>query len=132
MVRPKKPDSAFALINRFVRPLQDLLVFALGRPIRLTDILLLPTKSIGTGTGLGHAYFESVQPMAPTVVSDADVYSQSAPTILTLRSCPLSFDQLLPAWFRVWEEHREAVMLLLIPTYAPFIYGGHSFGVGAL
>src|SRR5262249_51111204 len=53
------PSSS--IVNEWVRPLQDLLIFALGRPVRLTDLHLRP-KDSAPREGLAKTYFEAIQP----------------------------------------------------------------------
>jgi hypothetical protein len=37
-------------------------------------------------------------------------------------------DELLTAWYELWEREREAIMHLLAPFHASFMYSQHKFG----
>jgi hypothetical protein len=52
----------------------------------------------------------------------------TAPTLVTRLNSPLSFQQLLEAWFSIRGELPDAITLLCGPFYAPFIYSEHRFG----
>lgn len=124
------PAAALALaefLSGYVRALQDLLVFCVGRPVRLTSLRVLPTDLPDARQGTAAAFFNVVQPASSKTPTDADVTGYMAPTILLLQQAPISAEDLLNRWFALWETHREVLTLLLAPLYAPFIYGEHGF-----
>jgi hypothetical protein len=124
---PGAPQSATALIDSYVRPLQDLLMFCLGRPVRLTSLRLLPTVLSDLREGTVAAFFSAVQSTQARAPKFADIASYTAPTVLSLRDSPIPTNELLRRWFDLWRGRREVLGLLLAPLYAPFMYGEHGY-----
>lgn len=52
----------------------------------------------------------------------------SAPTLVTRRDAGVPLEELLTAWYEVWAREREAIMHLLAPFHASFMYSQHKFG----
>jgi hypothetical protein len=115
-----------SIVNEWVRPLQDLLIFALGRPVRLTDLHLRP-KDSAPREGLVKTYFEAIQPAPGPLPQRSSIMNYTAPTILTFRDSPLPFDALLPNWFALRSELHEVLTLMHAPYYAPFMFSEHSY-----
>jgi hypothetical protein len=129
-MRPVEPATVEALVDRYSRPVQDLLVLCLGRPVRLTSIRLRPKDQEDHREGLATCYFSTVQPAAarrPPGNAAAAIESYPAPTILTMRNSPVPVGALLTRWFELWPSFQETLELLLSPLYAPFMYGEHGF-----
>lgn len=126
-VTPKTAYSAAEMIRLYVRPLQDLLIFSLGRPVRLDFVKLQPSRTVGTGSEPGEVSFEALQATASQVQRQTDLHSPSAPTIFTLKSSSLNLNTLLRRWFRLRDEYSQALVLLLSPYYSPFMYAGHRY-----
>ncbi|MCU0271197.1 MAG: hypothetical protein MUF83_21515 [Acidimicrobiales bacterium] len=126
-VRPASSAGAQALIAEFVRPLQDLLVFSLGRSVRLTSLRLLPADLDDPRIGSCEAFFAAVQPPASPNRTFSDVDNYSSPTILSMRTSSLGLEALIPRWFDLWTTRRDVLTLLLAPLYAPFMFGEHGF-----
>jgi len=42
--------------------------------------------------------------------------------VATLPQFGMTLADLLPAWMKVWRRHREAIVYLTLPTYAPYMY----------
>jgi ApeA N-terminal domain 1 len=126
-VKPAEPRTAKALIDGYARPLQDLLIFCLGRAVRLTSLRLLPTDLADPREGTAEAFFAAVQPARTHTPTVADIENYSAPTILSMRHNPVTLDQLLSRWFDLRRRYRDLLTLLLAPLYAPFIYSEHGF-----
>ncbi len=59
--------SSRDIVNQWVRPLQDLLVLALGRAVRLTGLYMKP-EGAGPDELFGQASFEAVQPHLPVLL----------------------------------------------------------------
>lgn len=129
-ITPDEPSSAKALIDRFSRPVQDLLMLSLGRPVRLTSVHLQPADQEDPREGTAQAFFAAVQPsVARKAPRDAAlaIESYTAPTILSSRRTTMPLDAILTRWFELWPRHRGVLELLLSPLYAPFMYGEHGF-----
>ena len=117
------PRPVLDVLNEWARPLQDLLVVCIGRPVRLEEILL---------RGPGHdprraslkLFFKAVQPTART---RPHINSYDSPTLLTYANSPLPFSTLIAEWFSMHERLSDAITLLCGPYYAPFIYGSHRY-----
>lgn len=113
------------IIERRIRPIQDLLTVAIGRPVRLTKFLLRPVDT-DQHVRLCDAQFNIIQ-AASTSRSRHGIDNYSAPTLLKGNDPNVQLDQLLPAWFNLWQRDRDALVLLLAQFYAPFMYGDHTF-----
>jgi hypothetical protein len=112
--------SVAALLSQFVRPLQDLLIVALGVPIRLTSLDLseavggLPVRLAGPVT----------QPEESEPLNAASARSYNSPALATIERLPVS---LLPAWFELRDLDYEAITTFTGPYFAPFIYSEHQY-----
>lgn len=124
---PANPRPARELVNEFVRPLQDLLMFCIGRSVRLTSLRLMPIDLEDRREGSAEAFFNATQFPASRTPTFADIENYTAPTILSFRRSPVAPERLLIRWFELWSMHREALNLLLSPLYAPFMYSEHGF-----
>lgn len=122
VVKPSEPCSAKALVGDYARPLQELLMLCLGRPVRLTSLRLLPTDLEDPREATAEAFFAAVQPAVSRKPRLADIESYTAPTILSMRRSPVTADQLLSRWFALWPLRRDVLTLLLVPLNAPFMY----------
>lgn len=112
------------ILNEWVRPMQDLLVVALGRPVRLTVLAVKPTA---TDSGSLEAHFAAVQPATASAITRAEVQMFDSPTLLLCPDEPHERGALLQGWYTAWTEHRATIALLCGPYYAPFIYGEHRY-----
>lgn len=126
-VTPPSSRPARELVDSCVRPLQDLLVFCVGRSVRLTSLRLMPIDLEDHREGSAEAFFSAVQPPASRTPTFADIESYTAPTILSLRRSPVAPDELVIRWFDLWSTYREVLTLLLSPLYAPFMYSEHGY-----
>jgi hypothetical protein len=110
------------IVTRHVRPLQDFLTVALGRPVNMTRLMLRPSTA-NERDGLLIARLILTQ-AGPTLVTAADVISYRAPTLLTgIDVAEIGWD-IVANWYRVREKFRPVVTELNSPLYAPFNYGG--------
>jgi hypothetical protein len=131
-----EPVRGLELISRVLRPAQDLLMTALGRPVRLTEARL--------ATGSGHerlvltAHFPVDQRRpAPDENLPAhrrlnDVLDYRAPTLLTAkqlidRALPLPLEEVLRGWFERTDALHEVLSLLLAPYYADEMRPEHRY-----
>lgn len=114
------------VLRRWVRPMQDLLIVCLGRPVRLVSLhVALP--GAGPQDARMAVYFSAVQPAATAAPTAARIGDYNAPTLVTGDEPPVPLPGLLRRWCDMREEHLEAVTLLCGPLYAPFIYGEHRY-----
>jgi hypothetical protein len=60
--------------------------------------------------------------------SQQALLNYSAPTLVTRRDAGVPLQELLPAWYELWGREREAIMHLLAPFHASFMYSQHKFG----
>jgi hypothetical protein len=121
--KPSAPVMMAEVIDKWVRGLQDFLIVCLGQSVRLTHFLVRANE----GGPWASVCFEAVQGKTKPDVGISSVISYTAPTLVTLRTSPSSFDQLIPAWFDVRAKFGQVLTLLLAPYYAPFIYNEHRF-----
>jgi hypothetical protein len=127
----RKARTIRGVLNDWVRPLQDLLVVSLGRPVRIDQLSVRPRGEAEKAPLRGVAC-QLIQPGPGTSPRAADVDSYTAPTLLAYRDlvgpkAPVSFARLIPAWFELRERLDEVVTDLCGPYYAPFIYSGHRY-----
>jgi len=121
---PSTPSHA--ILNEWIRPLQDFLILALGRPVRLTNLRLRPTKA-ALHDDMVRVSFEAIQPAPGPTASWSAIMSYTAPTLLTFADSPISFGDLLPRWFELRSELSEVFVLLHAPYYAPFMFSEHRY-----
>jgi len=121
-----EPTSLIEILNEWVRPLQDLLVVCLGRPVRLDTILLRPPDQ-DPRAPLLRLSFNAVQPPGGRSPSAAHLESYAAPTLLTYAGSPLPFADLIGEWFSLFARLPAPITLLCGPYYAPFIYSQHRY-----
>lgn len=114
-----------SIVERRIRPIHDLLTVALGRPVRLTKLHLRPVDT-DRRTPLCEGRFDIMQ-AAPASRTRQGLDNYAAPTLLKGNDSRLPLDQLLPAWFDLWERNRDTLVLLLAHFYAPFMYSDHKF-----
>jgi hypothetical protein len=117
--------AVIEILNDWVRPLQDLLVVCLGRPIRLDEILL-GEPGHEPRPSMTRLSFNAVQSQtAPGPPAHVDGYTE--PTLLTYARSPLPFTTLIAEWFDLCARLPAAIALLCGPYYAPFIYSQHRY-----
>jgi hypothetical protein len=109
-----------------IRPFHDLLIIALGRPVRLTGVRLRPAGP-GMTPVTCQAYFSVIQHRPVIVPSARSLGGHSAMTLLTGRDGAVRAGTLLERWFTLWEADRDAIRLLVACYDAPFMYDDHKF-----
>lgn len=114
------------ILNQWVRPLQDLLVVCLGRPVRMDTVLLRPPDQ-DLRMPLLRLSLNAVQPPAARPPSAAHIESYSAPTLFTYARSPELFADLIGRWFSLVNRLPMPVTLFCGPFYAPFIYSQHRY-----
>lgn len=115
--------TASDILGTWVRPLQDLLVLATGRPVRITGLYLQP---VGSDDSLRMVY-SAVQPEPGRGTKWNDLRAYGSLALLTFYDSPLSFEQLMQAWFPLRERMREVLVLLHAPHYAKSMFNEHRY-----
>ena len=110
------------ILDQWVRPLQDLLIILLGRPVRLTTLSLT-----GQGEQVLRAVFGGLQVAGEPEATPIDLISWGRETMFTNGELPIGLDQLITGWFRARADLGDAVTLLCSPFYAPFMYSEHRY-----
>jgi hypothetical protein len=123
----KEPQPWQTILDSWIRPFHDLLTISIGRPVRLTELRLRPADA-GPRTPLCDARFGVVQAQGKANPSRQGLLNYSAPTLVTCRDAGVPLQELLPAWYELWGREREAIMHLLAPFHASFMYSQHKFG----
>ena len=112
-----------AILRRYIRPLQDLLVVALGRPAQLTGTYLRPA---GQPDAPAAALLELRTPLVHRADRGRPTYQQlhaySNAVLLDDSEFVSNATTILSGWFVVIDKHRVAVMRLNGPSCAPFNY----------
>ena len=126
------PLNLTEVLDQWVRPFQDLLVVLLGRPVRLTDLSVVP--HVRQPPEAGHGRETTVRVVigglvtAPsTAASWASLRNWGAPTMFVREDLPIAFGDLVTGWFEARRSLGEAVTLLCSPFYAPFMYSEHRY-----
>lgn len=122
-----EPQPWQTILDSWIRPFHDLLTISIGRPVRLTELRLRPADA-GPRAPLCDARFGMVQAQRKASPSPQALLNYSAPTLITRRDAGVPLEELLTAWYELWMREREAIMHLLAPFHASFMYSQHKFG----
>jgi hypothetical protein len=122
-----EPQPWQTILDSSIRPFHDLLTISIGRPVRLTELRLRPADA-GPRAPLCDARFGAVQAQRKASPSRQALLNYSAPTLVTGRDAGVPLEALLTAWYELWVREREAIMHLLAPFHASFMYSQHKFG----
>jgi hypothetical protein len=90
--------------------------------------LRLRPADAGPRAPLCDARFGVVQAQRKASPSQQALLNYSAPTLVTRRDAGVPLEELLSAWYELWVQEREAIMHLLAPFHASFMYSQHKFG----
>ncbi|MCX5055118.1 HEPN domain-containing protein [Streptomyces sp. NBC_00474] len=104
-----------------VRPLHDLMIVSLGRPLAMDALYLRPDTTNRERGVLCDAYLDVLRPAS----RPGSIFSYSAPTLYTAADHDLG--EVVSKWYASYSTIRPILTLLLNPYYAPFIYGEHRF-----
>ena len=122
-----EPQPWQTILDSWIRPFHDLLTISIGRPVRLTELRLRPADA-GPRAPLCDARFGVVQAQRKASPSPQALLNYRAPTLVTRRDAGVPLEELLTAWYELWVREREAIMHLLAPFHASFMYSQHKFG----
>jgi hypothetical protein len=122
-----EPQPWQTILDSWIQPFHDLLTISIGRPVRLTELRLRPADA-GPHAPLCDARFGVVQDQGKASPSQQALLNYSAPTLVTRRDAGVPLEELLTAWYELWVREREAIMHLLAPFHASFMYSQHKFG----
>jgi hypothetical protein len=118
-------DNAISLRTirtSWLRPIQDLLIVAIGGPVQLTRLMLRPRDPRPDREWLVDAVVSLNQRSPVDDASPAKLMSYASDVILSGQDFVRACSSLLPQWFAVAAKHREAVVRLNAPSYARFMY----------
>ena len=125
-LRMEFPESSFNdLLDNWVRPLQDMLIVLLGRPVRLTKLALRPADA--TDSTSVRVVFGAIQAGPEVNLAPLSLISWGRETMFTREELPVTFADLIKGWFAARTDLSEAVTLLCSPFYAPFMYSEHPY-----
>jgi hypothetical protein len=122
-----EPQPWQTILDSWIRPFHDLLTISIGRPVRLTELRLRPADA-GPRAPLCDARFGMVQAQGKANPSRQGLLNHSAPTLVTRRDAGMPLEELLTGWYELWGRERDAIMHLLAPFHASFMYSQHKFG----
>jgi ApeA N-terminal domain 1/Apea-like HEPN len=122
-----EPQPWQTILDSWIRPFHDLLTISIGRPVRLTELRLRPADAEPRAP-LCDARFGVVQAQRQASPSQQALLNYSTPTLVTRRDAGVPLEELLTAWYELWMREREAIMHLLAPFHASFMYSQHKFG----
>lgn len=119
--------SALGVIETWIRPIQDLLIFILSRPVHLTAFRLRNNSSRANDEEWLTVHFEAVQPKTVVPVDSGTLVRRSAPTLFSFNESPLPFGTLMSNWFSLYKDARKAINLLNGPHYVDFMFNEHRY-----
>jgi ApeA N-terminal domain 1 len=122
-----EPQPWQTILDSWIRPFRDLVTISIGRPVRLTDLRLRPADA-SPRAPLCDARFGVVQAQRKASPSPQALLNYSAPTLVTGRDAGVPLQELLMAWYELWGREQEAIMHLVAPFHASFMYSQHKFG----
>ncbi len=147
-VTGEEPKPILEVLNKWVRPLQDLLVVCIGQPVRIEQVLVGSAERDPGRVSLESLFeqvlartpehdrrpaqlellFKAVQPAASAHSAAAYLDSDESPALLSYPALPLPFSTLIREWFSLYERFPDDVVTQLCgPYYAPFIYSRHRY-----
>lgn len=112
-------------LQRYVRPVEDLLALCLDRSVSLSRFL-------GSAPGDGDRgpavpiFFRNAGIEPTREPSLSDIVGMGSNTLLWMGDSPMSASELLKRWFSQYEELRPALVPLLGRHYASFMYAEHE------
>lgn len=122
------------LLQRWVRPIQDLLTVSLGRVVQVTRLQFRPVATARFDDMLVEACFDVIQP-TPIAIdeergrrSSALIHNFSAPTLYTACDASYCVNCVIRSWMLSWREGSGLIALLLAHLYAPFMYTAQRYG----
>lgn len=123
------------VFDDWVGPIQQLLIVLLGRPVRLTELRVLPDQDFEASdanqrrrSGRRLSVVRSGMLVAPaTDASWSNLRNWGTSSIYASEDLPIRFGELLAGWFEVRRTFGESITLLCGPFYAPFMYAEHRY-----
>jgi len=135
-LEPVEQCAGRDLIAWVVRPLQNLLAVALGRPVRLTEVRLSTAEEATQRTVAETLFYHEQQVAAEPPLDRSDfarnVLNYDTPTLLTAQHLvgeplPISVGEVLGRWFEESDKLVDALVQLLGPLNAPFMSAEHRY-----
>ncbi|OUD04055.1 hypothetical protein CA983_06100 [Streptomyces swartbergensis] len=120
-VTTKTPMDWQGMLAEQVRPLHDLMILALGRPLAMNSFYLRP--AVGDKRPLCEAYFDTLRPKKTT----GSIRNDAAPTLLLASDSAIDLAELVTSWFQFHRRFKKVLLPLLNPFFAPFTYSEHRF-----
>lgn len=125
------PMRVHDVLDSWVRPVQDLLIVLLGRPVRITEFMVVHQPEPVEGRNPRRESLRVViggLRIAPGAEpSWASLRGWGSPTVYVGEELPIEFGELLAGWLGVRENFGESITLLCGPFYAPFMYSEHRY-----
>lgn len=124
-----EPTAALNIVAEWIRPIQDFLVFVLGRPVRITALRFRAANPSVDDLDAKWVVgcFEAVQPDAGSPVDVSTIVRRSAATLFMFNDCPLPFDAIASRWFSLRKKMRTSISLLHATHYVNFMFGEHRY-----
>jgi hypothetical protein len=120
-VRFGEPSSWREILEQHVRPLQDFLVVALGRPVQLTGMYLRPAVE-----PLSEDFYDVKLPLiqrdAVSETSYGHLHAFPSTVLLDGAEFLKHAEDIVPGWYDINARNRIAVIRLNAPAYARFNY----------
>ncbi|MGW5510669.1 ApeA N-terminal domain 1-containing protein [Streptomyces albogriseolus] len=120
-VSTETPMDWQSMLAEQVRPLHDLMVLALGRPLAMNSFYLRPAD--GEKPPLCEAYFDTLRSKKTTGL----IRNYAAPTLLLGSDSSIDLAELVTSWFHFRRRFEAVLLPLLNPFFAPFTYSEHRF-----
>jgi hypothetical protein len=129
-----EPTTCREILDRHVRPMQDFLVVAMGRPVQLTGLHLRTSESDQSSPDdskfVADELFEVKVPLIQRDVQSASGYGElhayPSPVLLDGASLLQHAPKIMAGWNAVNDRNRTAVIRLNAQAYARFNYLGNQ------
>jgi len=120
------PTGIHAILDSWVRPLEDLLIVCLGRSLRMNEMFLLGPEA-NPRDGSFSLYFPAVQPQPGPPITWADLRSYGSSALITRTDSPIPVQDLVSGWLKLRKRCCPAITQICGPFHAPFMYSEHRY-----
>ena len=120
------PLSWSDIFDKWIRPLQDLLIVLLGKPVRMTRCRTLPVDPDDSRQSC-ELVIGAHQPPLSDTPTPLDLLNWGQPTMLTRDELSIPVEDLIDGWYGCQGKFADSITLLCSSFYAPFMYSEHQF-----
>lgn len=112
-------------LQRYIRPIQDLLTLCVDRPVTLSRLVGFAPGD-GDRDPAASIFFMNAEPEPTREPSLSDMVGMGSKNLLWAGDSPMSTSDLLGRWFAAYDELRPALVPLLGRHYSSSMYAEHE------